>query len=196
MLKKNRSILYITLTIVFIILVVGCFYFLRYKKIHLIDESKEKNGLVVTFNSSQHISLKNILPMSDELGMGLNNKSVERGGYGYIMFSVKNQNSKKTNYKIYIDKNESEFDLIDEKFINFYLTDENNNSIGLFENENVINYSDLNALSSKPFARLIYDDILDSNEEKHFILRTWLSDEYEMIDKNETFDFDIFVESQ
>ena len=59
--------------------------------INLIAENNKQNeGLTVTFHSTQHICIKNILPMSDELGMKLDNKSVEYGGYGFVKFSIKN----------------------------------------------------------------------------------------------------------
>ena len=196
MIKKNRSILYISLTVLFIVCIVCYFGIIKLNNNHKIKESKLKSGMIVTFNASQHISIKNILPMSDELGVRLNNKSVERGGYGFIKFSVKNKNNKKSKYKIYIMKTDSDSYEIDDKYIRFYLTDGDNNTIDGYDPENINSYTDLIALSSKPLGRLIYNGELESEEEKTFILRAWLSDEYMLKDEEEFFDFDIFVESK
>ena len=104
--------------------------------------------------------------------------------------------NKKSKYKIYIMKTDSDSYEIDDKYIRFYLTDGDNNTIDGYDPENINSYTDLIALSSKPLGRLIYNGELESEEEKTFILRAWLSDEYMLKDEEEFFDFDIFVESK
>lgn len=196
MMKKYRSILYISLTLTVIVSLMICFFISNFNNRKNINENKLKNGLIVTYYSSQHVCIKNILPLSDELGTSLNNKSVEKNGYGYIRFSIKNNNKKASNYRIYIKKNDVSSKIIADKYIKFCLTNEYNKSYDGYDKSNIPSYSDLLALSSKPLGRLIYSGRIDGESEKVFILRSWLSDEYEIKEDEELFDFDIFVESK
>lgn len=196
MLSKNRSVLYVSLTIFFVLCVICFFIFFSLKKSYFLKNNKQNEGLTVTFHSTQHICIKNILPMSDELGMKLDNKSVEYGGYGFVKFSIKNKNKGQSKYRIYIVKTDTNKNLIEDKYINFYLTDSDNVAIGNYVDNNVISYTDMYSLSSKPLGRLIYSGTLNGMEEKSLILRAWLSDEYILSDKDEFFDFDIFVDSE
>ena len=195
MVRKYRSILYISLTLTIIVSIIICFFVSNLSRRNNFKENKLKNGLIVTYYSSQHIRIKNILPLSDELGIGLNNKSVENGGYGYIKFSIKNINEKGTDYRIYV-KNDSSEKNISDQLIKVYLTDDNDNIYEGYDKDNIPSYSDLTALSSKPFARQVYSGHIDGKTEEKFILRSWLSDEYEIKNEEELFDFDVFVESK
>lgn len=193
--KKNKSILFISLTIIMFLFVVSGFFvsFILKKQ----DQNmSNRDGLEVIFNSSQNIELKNILPMSDDLGKKLNDQSVEKGGYGYLNFSVKNRSDKKIEYNIYIVKNDDSKNRINDKFIKFYLTDKNNNPVGDYNKNVVPTYLDLLSMSSLPAGRIVYSDVLDGNQEKSFILRSWVSDFYNMVEDEESFDFDVFVKSK
>ena len=139
--KKNKSILFISLTIImFFFVISGLVVSL---KLGEQDQSVNKDKLEVVFNSSQNVELKNILPMSDELGKKLNNQSVEKSGYGYLNITVKNRSNKKLDYNIYIIKNADTDSKINDKFIKFYLTDKSNNPVGNYGKNVVPTYLDL-----------------------------------------------------
>ena len=192
--KKNKSILFISLTIImFFFVISGLVVSL---KLGEQDQSVNKDKLEVVFNSSQNVELKNILPMSDELGKKLNNQSVEKSGYGYLNITVKNRSNKKLEYNIYIIKNADTDSKINDKFIKFYLTDKSNNPVGNYGKNVVPTYLDLLSMSSLPAGRIIYSDTLEENQEKSFILRSWVSDFYNMVEEEESFDFDVFVKSK
>ena len=55
MIKKNRSMLYISLTIIFIISVFVLFFSLRVNGYVKSKENEQKKGLQITFQSSQHV---------------------------------------------------------------------------------------------------------------------------------------------
>lgn len=193
--KKNKSILFISLSMVMLFFILSGFL------VSLILKSEEKNmsnkdGLEVIYNSSQNIGLKNILPMSDDLGKKLNDQSVEKGGYGYLSFTVKNRSDKRLDYNIYIIKNDDNENKINDKFIKFYLTDKSNNPMEGYNKNVVPTYLDLVSMSSLPAGRIIYSDSLEGNQEKSFILRSWISDFYNMVEEEELFDFDVFVKSK
>jgi hypothetical protein len=65
-----------------------------------------------------------------------------------------------------------------------------------FSDDVIPNYSDLFSLTNKPKARLIYSGSIDAGKEEDFVLRSWLSDEYEINDDKEAFSFDVFVEAK
>jgi len=196
MFRKNRSILYISFTflIILCLIVLFCVFFIREDRVF--RDNSENVGLITTYSSSQHVEIKNILPIADELGVIVNGKSVEAGSYGFLQFSIKNNNKKNTKYRVYIIKELNESFNISDRYIKFCLTDSNNILLDNYDIKNLPTYSDLFSLNDKPGARLIYSGTLDTNQEKEFILRSWLSDKYEITDDEESFSFDVFVEAK
>ena len=196
MVKKNRSILYISLAIIMIAFIASGFFVSIMLRNNEKASELNKSKLEVSFSSASHIELKNILPLSDELGKKLDNGSVEDKAYGFLKFSVLNKRSKSVKYNIYIMKTETGSKAINDKYIKFYLTNNENIAIKDFNKGRIPTYLDLVSLSSKPAARLIYSGNLGGNEKQEFILRSWVSDFYNMSDEDELFGFDVFVESK
>lgn len=189
MIKKNKGQLFIALTIVVIIFIVTSVVLLLYLS-HA--NSVNNKGIITTFNTSQHVELREYLPVSDTLGKNFSVEGIENGVYGYLEFSVKNNSEMSSNYEIYITKDSVEKEL-NGNFIKFYLTDENDIPYGEFKKNKLPTYSDLLVPSDKPSSREIYAGVINANEELNFKLRVWLSDSYIISNDEYSFSFNVDV---
>ena len=150
-------------------------------------------NLDVVFNNSDIISISNKLPLSDEIAKTYEGEGMEPDIEGYSTFTISNPNDKKVIYQIYITKQDTKFNYIKSDYINFYLTDENNNPYPGFDKNIMINYHDLYVLSDKPGSRLLYTSKLMAHKSEKFKLRMWLADSYGLTQNKEDFSVDIDV---
>lgn len=192
MIKKNKSQLFIALTIVVIIFVITIVVLSVYISHKNSIESLNNKGITTVFNTSQHVEIREYLPVSDTLGKNFSVDGIEKGVYGYLEFSVKNNSNSSNEYEIYITKDSLENEL-DGHFIKFYLTDNSDIPYGEFKKNKLPTYGDLLVPSDKPASRVIYTGVINANEELNFKLRVWLSDSYIISNNEYSFSFNVDV---
>lgn len=190
MIRKNKGQTIIALTLVIITFLAGGIIFYT---ISLIGNENSNGEITVSSSSSQHIVLKNYLPISDILGKNMQKTSSENGIQGNYDFSILNRSKSKTKYVIYVIKDEHTNE-IPGSFIKFYLTDSKGKALDGFELNSVPSYKSLMDYN-KDNSKIVYSGYLLKNEEKEFHLRVWLSDSYALSKKEEEFSFDVFVEA-
>ncbi len=185
MIKKNKTHLFIALTIIVILFIVTATILLLFNSVVLSKNKDKASSIVVNFDSSQEIEIGENLPVSDKLGKSFSITGVEKGVFGYVEFDVTNNSSNNGEFQIYLTKDNYDNE-IDGDFIKFYLTDEYGNPYGIFADEKIPNYYNLPVVSDLPASRELYHGSILSNEKQKFKLRVWLSDEY-VISKKDNF---------
>ncbi len=120
-----------------------------------------------TEGNSNIINIINATPISDDIGMLINDKDK------IYEFSVSNDFDKNINYEILLEPVVND---ISGQYIKFYLTDQDNKAIS-----SVCNLMELSD-SKLDGNKILYKDVLKAKESKSFILRVWISDEYSSLD--------------
>ena len=192
--KNKKQILFvlIVILILFILIVSGIFLFRSVSH----KESIGDNDLIVHFSDDSHVVLNNKLPISDKLGKDMDGTEIEEGIYGFVEFSVQNSTSKSGSYQIYVTKDKEYENLISEKYIKLYLTDEKNTALGEFSGNKIPTFDSLLVPREQLDSKLLYRDDISENEKKTYRLHVWLSDSYAVNSNNENFVFDIKVKSK
>lgn len=144
---------------------------------------------VIYKSDSNTIIIKNNLSVDNNFGKQISDDN--GGSYGYLEFSIENTQEAKRDYQIYIRKNDVYGDEINSKYLRFYLTDGEDNPLGIFKNNKLPSYVDLNFMNNLPNGKLLYSGSLDSKETLDFKLRVWIASNYVIIDKEEAFSFEI-----
>lgn len=153
----------------------------------------DKNSLVVNFKENNRVFLKNILPVSDTLGKAFDGNGSDEGIQGYLEIFVRNTSKKTVSYQIFLTRNKSKTKEIAGDFIKIYFSDEKNKPLKGFDSNKIPTYNSLLFLNNKPDCKLLFEDRIDSGDEKKYILRAWLSDLYAIASNEETFDFSVKV---
>lgn len=186
-LKKYLKFLYLVCLLFFIFIVFLSFVYKKQKNYKI----SKNDSLVVEFENSNEFYIKNLLPVSDNLGRNFDNSDSEVGIKGYTQFSIVNTVDYDIKYEIFLSKKETKKKQIKDNYIKVYLTDSSNNPLSGFENNRVPSYNELDYIADKPSSKLVYKGRIDKHSTKKFIMRSWLSDSY-AIDKNEE-EFIFFV---
>jgi len=193
--KKNKRQIVFVLTVIFILFILitsGIFLFRSVSS----KEGISNDDLIVHFKDDSHVVLNNKLPISDKLGKDMDGTEIEDGIYGFIEFSVQNSTSKSGSYQIYVTKDNESENMISEKYIKLYLTDENDEALGEFSGNKIPTFDSLLVPKEQLDSKLLYRDDISEREKKTYRLHVWLSDSYAVSSNSENFIFDIKVKSK
>lgn len=192
MLNKNKKqVVYALLIVMGFIVLVSinvCFYFAGNKK-------DTTDSVSTSFAESSIINLSNTLPISDEFGKQIDGKGTKDGIQGYSELTIHNNLNKKVAFDICIKKNEVSKE-IRGNYIKLYLSDTADKPLPGFEGNSVPSFSDLPVLVTDPGLYLLSSDVLQANETKKVVLRSWLSDSYAISDEKRDFSFTIIVKAK
>ena len=183
--KKNVRYIIFLLVIIFILFLCSVFFIVLVKdhndkKIAPVDP--EDVSLVADSNT---IIMKNIISVSDDFGRNIYEDNA--GAFGYLEFDIKNN----TNVDRDFTKLESPVKEINPNYITFYLTNYANVAFDEFTGNKLPSYDDFHYLEDKADSKRIHEGSLAPNEEKHFILRTWIAENYVVDNTEESFSFEI-----
>lgn len=190
--KKNIFKALGVIVLLFIIFILGILIFKHSTSSNNTNNVVNSEDLSVNFKDNSKIEIKNILPVSDTLGITFDGSGTADGIQGYSEFAVENLGSNKNSYEIYIKKIDNDNE-INGNYVKFYLTDDEDVAFDNFNSNILPTYNTLSTLSDKPDSKLLYSGTIDSNDKINFKLRVWLSDSYAVSDDLEVFDFEIFV---
>jgi hypothetical protein len=190
--KKNIFKALGVIVLLFIIFILGILIFKHSTSSNNTNNVVNSEDLSVNFKDNSKIEIKNILPVSDTLGITFDGSGTADGIQGYSEFTVENLGSNKNSYEIYIKKIDNDNE-INGNYVKFYLTDDEDVAFDNFNSNILPTYNTLSTLSDKPDSKLLYSGTIDSNDKINFKLRVWLSDSYAVSDDLEVFDFEIFV---
>jgi len=187
--KKQVFIAFFIVFLLFVI--VGSFFLFFFEKK---DSSYHLDDFYVSFETSDILSIKNTLPISDTVGRNLDGTGTEDGVQGYVSFSVKNKGKNDIPFEIFITKQDVDnYTEIKESYVKLLLTDENNQPLKGFDGNSVPSFADLSFLNDKPSSKYIYSASLKAGESKKYILKIWLSDLYAISLNEERFSVDVDV---
>lgn len=157
----------------------------------------EKSYFLKFHSEEDVIHLKNELPVSDAIGKTFTGEGTEKGIQSYLEFqiipSIPIEKEKKIHYEIYITKRREDTAFINDHYIKFYLTNEEDNPLKGFDEYHIPVYSELKYLRDKPSSKLLYAGTMLSSEKPKFKLRVWLADNYAIAENAEIFVSDIYV---
>lgn len=185
--KKSSFNLNIFLFTIIAVLLCVLVYFIFSTSKNNIDEAD-----VMLYADLENVSIDNSLPVNDKFGKNISDNI--SGGYKKVDFEIVNVSSKSKTYQLYIKKNNLNTNEINNDFVKFYLTDDKNNPIGIFDNNKVPSYRNLSYIKDKADSKVLYSDKIDKYQRKKFIIRVWVTDNYVSLSDN-YFSFDIGVRS-
>lgn len=185
--KKSSFNLNIFLFTIIAVLLCVLVYFIFSTSKNNIDEAD-----VMLYADLENVSIDNSLPVNDKFGKNISDNI--SGGYKKVDFEIVNVSSKSKTYQLYIKKNNLNTNEINNDFVKFYLTDDKNNPIGIFDNNKVPSYRNLSYIKDKADSKVLYTDKIDKYQRKKFIIRVWVTDNYVSLSDN-YFSFDIGVRS-
>ena len=185
--KKSSFNLNIFLFTIIAVLLCVLVYFIFSTSKNNIDEAD-----VILYADLENVSIDNSLPVNDKFGKNISDNI--SGGYKKVDFEIINVSSKSKTYQLYIKKNNLNTNEINNDFVKFYLTDDKNNPIGIFDNNKVPSYRNLSYIKDKADSKVLYTDKIDKYQRKKFIIRVWVTDNYVSLSDN-YFSFDIGVRS-
>lgn len=183
MFSKRNIAIAISIILFFVLIIIKFFY----------NTDDENYNISVSYERSNSVEIKTILPLSDTLGKNYDGKKLQDGILGYVVFSVENLSNERSKYEIFITKSKYNDKEIRGRYIKFYLTDYNDIALDGFNNNKIPTYNNLYILSNKPDSKLLYTSYLEGGESKQFKLRVWLSDTYILSNEEYNFLFDVGV---
>ena len=163
--NKKTIILSSIIIICCVIIISLCIFILKNIKINEQD--------VIINSSIENISVDSLLPVTEVFGKKINDK--ESNSYDFYEFEVLNVSSKERDYQVFVTKNSMGTNEINNDYVMFFLTDENNIPV---EKDNVFSYKKLNYIDDKPESKVLYTGKLDAHKLKKFKLRVWVADNY------------------
>lgn len=185
--KKSSFNLNIFLFTIIAVLLCVLVYFIFSTSKNNIDEAD-----VILYADLENVSIDNSLPVNDKFGKNISDNI--SGGYKKVDFEIVNVSSKSKTYQLYIKKNNLNTNEINNDFVKFYLTDDKDNPVGVFDNNKVPSYRNLSYIKDKADSKVLYTDKIDKYQRKKFIIRVWVTDNYVSLSDN-YFSFDIGVRS-
>jgi len=185
--KKSSFNLNIFLFTIIAVLLCVLVYFIFSTSKNNIDEAD-----VILYADLENVSIDNSLPVNDKFGKNISDNI--SGGYKKVDFEIVNVSSKSKTYQLYIKKNNLNTNEINNDFVKFYLTDDKDNPVGVFDNNKVPSYRNLSYIKDKADSKVLYSDKIDKYQRKKFIIRVWVTDNYVSLSDN-YFSFDIGVRS-
>lgn len=190
--NKYRAQLVITFIIVFIL------FLLLFLISSFVFKNKDSSNLKTHFYTSNLLSIKDLLPVSDTLGKSFTGHGTVDGVQGYLEFSILNNSNHTTSYEIYLTEHESsnqEFKKICGNYVKFYLTNDIDVPLKGFDKNDLPTYNDLGVLKKMPSGKLLYRGEIKGNATEKYRLRVWLSDSYSIssLEKDKQFVVDVKI---
>lgn len=142
--------------------------------------------------SKRKIIISNDLLLTDTMGKTLNNDNSKLGVSGYSEIEITSTVDGKVKYELVLDKERVEQE-IPLQYVKVYLTNENNNPVKGYDRANIPTFYDLKISDKNPSAKILYSGVLKNKEKKHFKVRMWTADTYELIAKEYIFSTKISV---
>ena len=133
-------------------------------------------------SDSNVIKLISAMPISDEVGKKSNKKE------DYFEFKISNNSKQSINYEILLEPLVKD---LDGDYLKIYLTDDNNKPLNGFKDEVPVWKKFDN--SSIQGGKNIYQGVLNGRKDITLRLRVWISEEYVVTDKAESFSFRINI---
>ena len=187
--KTNYKYIIYLVCIIFLLFILSIGIILFVKNYTGFMGSKVSNDDVVFKSSSNTVIIKNILSVDDQFGKNIVDDN--GGSYGFLEFTLENTQDDDRNYQIYVKKSVVFEKAIDAKYLRFYLTDSEDNALGVYKNSKLPSYVDLNFIKNMPNYKLIYSGTLEAKESKDFRLRVWIASNYIITNDEEVFSFEI-----
>lgn len=182
--KMNRYVIYL-IAIICVFFCISLSIVLFYKR--FVPDKKIDQSDVVLVRSVKYHTIKSNLTVSDDFGKKIKE---DNGSYVYYEFEVENSSKFDRNYQLYLTKGSENLENeINDNYVKFYLTDYNNNPLGIFDNNIVPTFKELKYIEDKPSSKLLYSDKIKKHGKMKFILRVWLADNYVISDENKSFSF-------
>ena len=180
--RRNALIIIGILAFIMIVGGVSYSYFVYNKDIG--DVSFSMGGMKIELSKiNNNINLTDAIPISNFHG---------KESANYLDFTINSTvDTERLYYEVYIVPKKD--NTINPKYINLYLTDQNNNA-----KTSVKSFNELQD-SKKGNGKVIYKDIIELNESytskndsENFRLRLWIDENY-TVTTSKTFDFDIYL---
>lgn len=184
--RKNFNLNIFLFTVIAVLLCI-LVYFIVFTNKNNIDEAD-----VILYADLENVTIDNSLPVNDKFGKTISDNI--SGGYKKVDFEIVNVSSKSKTYQLYIKKNNLNTNEINNDFVKFYLTDDKDNPVGIFDNNKAPSYRNLSYIKDKADSKVLYTDKIDKYQRKKFIIRVWVTDNYVSLSNN-YFSFDIGVRS-
>ena len=141
--------------------------------------------------SHNNILFDNSLPISDSLGKEMVYSKKNKNIQGFSEITVNNPNDDKISFYIVITKDDNS--KISDNYIKMYLTDKNNNPIDGYDKSLIPTFYDLKDYNKDSKRKILYKGVLNKEEERSFILRSWISDSYAISNQIEECSFKVEV---
>lgn len=186
--KIDKYIIYI-IAIICILFCISLSIVLLYKKIVPLDRVNESD--VILKDGAKNKKIISKLSINDKFGKNIKEST---SSYSYYEFEIENISDLDHDYQIYITKDSKDKGKeINNDYVKFYLTDDNNAPLGIFDSNIVPTYRSLNYIEDKPSSKIIYNGKINSKEHKKFILRVWIAGNYVISDDVKEFSFSLGV---
>lgn len=189
--KDGKLGFIISFILVVLLFVVGIIIFIN--KI-IVNNKYEVSDKLVTLsvNDSDVINIKNMLPLSDDVGKQIKDSdSSER--QDYYDFSIKSNSDVDVNYEIYLTNDSKSENIIRAEYVKVYLTDDKNNPYDIFDKNSVPTFYDLKVSKTDPAGKQLFKGKIKSKKVQKFRLRLWLADNYVISTKEESFEAKVHV---
>lgn len=188
--KNNKKKLFINNTVVLSSFIVLCCIVILFLCIYIMKSTRINEQDVIINSNIENISVDNHLPVTELFGKQINDK--ESSSYAFYEFEIFNVSPNERNYQVFITKNSMGTNEINNDYVMFYLTDENNIPIGNFDKGDALSYKKLKFINDKPDSKILYSGKVDSHKIKKFKLRVWIADNY-ISDSDNYFSVDVGV---
>lgn len=188
MILKDRKQILIAFIIIIVLFVLSIIIALFLKPRNNVEKSKD--GLSVSFDSTNVITINNKLPISDALGKKIEDSDNKQG---FVDINISNFNLEDVDYQIYLTKEKVNSNMIEDNYIKFYLTDEVSNPLSGFDKNMIPSFNDFLILKDKPASKLLYEGTISGKSTNKLSLRVWVSDSYVLSDIDEEFSVKINV---
>ena len=177
-------ILFITLIFIFFVAIV-LFVKSNSNKNKVNEEDVSMQATTLTVN------IKDLLSVSDEFGKTIKNDN--GGSFGFVEIEVINESDEDRNYEIFVTDSTVGKSKINPNYIKLYLTDENNNPVGVFDTSSSISFVNLSYLKDKPSSKLLLKGSIKANGSTNFRLRSWISDSFVIESGKNSFSYDLGI---
>lgn len=188
-LKDSKRYIVYLITAICVLFCISIAIVLLYKKLVPVNGVNESD--VILTKTVKNLKMTAKLAVSDEFGKNIKESS---GSYIYYNFECENISNYDHNYQVFITKDERDLKKeINFDYVKFYLTDNYNNPVGIFDSNLVPTYRSLSYIEDKPDSKIIYTGEIKKGQKKKFVLRVWLADNYIVTDDVHDFSFSLGV---
>lgn len=181
--------------IIYFVLFISLIFIFSVAVVLFIKSNSNKNKVneedVTMQATTLTINIKDLLSVSDDFGKTIKNDN--GGSFGFAEIEVVNETDEEKNYEIYVTDSTVSKNKINPNYIKLYLTDENNNPIGIFDSSSAPNYVNLSYLSDKPSSKLLLKGTIGPKGSTNLRLRSWISDSFITDSGKNSFSYDLGI---